>query len=40
METKTKCIKCDKDATFTQPDNQTGQIVDVCKDHFVWMHVG
>ena len=37
---KTKCDKCDKVAEFIQPDVQTGQIIDVCKDHFVWMHAG
>ena len=37
---KAKCYYCDKVAEFTQPDADTGKIIDVCKNHFTWMHVG
>ena len=37
---KDKCIKCNKVARFTQPDKETGNIVDVCEQHFVFMHMG
>lgn len=40
MDIKTKCTMCNKDAIFIQPDSQTGQIIDVCKEHFTWMHIG
>lgn len=29
-----KCYYCDKKALYTQPDKDTGEIVDACKDHF------
>jgi len=31
---RSKCIKCDEFATFTQPDDQTGYMIDVCNKHF------
>jgi hypothetical protein len=42
METqnKVKCTFCDKDAEFTQPEKQTGKIIDVCKTHFTFMYMG
>ena len=35
-----KCYYCDQNAEFTQPEIETGIIIDVCKKHFTWMHVG
>lgn len=37
---KTKCIKCDQFATYTQPDKDTGQIIDVCDNHFLFKYMG
>lgn len=37
---RTTCYKCDQVAKFTQPDKDTGQIVDVCDKHFIFMHMG
>jgi len=37
---KTKCIKCDDFAKFTQPDKETGHIVDVCDKHFYLKYMG
>lgn len=37
---KTKCIKCDDFSKFTQPDKETGQIVDVCDKHFYLKYMG
>ena len=31
---KTKCVNCNNDAVYTQPDKETGEIVDVCDKHF------
>lgn len=31
---RSKCTKCDEVSTFTQPDEQTGNIIDVCDKHF------
>ena len=36
----TKCFYCDATAEFTQPEKDTGKIIDVCKKHFTWMHAG
>lgn len=35
-----KCYYCDVKAEFTQPDKDTGMVIDVCKKHFTWMHAG
>lgn len=35
-----KCFYCDKKAQFTQPEKETGKIIDVCVDHFTFMHIG
>jgi hypothetical protein len=37
---KVKCYYCDKEAEFTQPEDKTGKIIDVCQKHFTWMHAG
>lgn len=34
------CYYCDAKAEFTQPEKDTGKIIDVCKNHFDWMHAG
>lgn len=39
-KTKPICVKCNNIATFTQPDKETGYIVDVCEKHFIFMHMG
>lgn len=31
---KSKCVKCDRVATYNQPDENTGNIIDVCIEHF------
>ena len=31
---KSKCFVCDQEAKFTQPDFDTGHIIDVCDKHF------
>lgn len=35
-----KCYYCDAKAEFTQPEQKTGEIIDVCPKHFTWMHAG
>lgn len=35
-----KCAKCDNKATFTQPDKETGEIIDVCDKHFIFKYMG
>jgi len=30
----TKCIKCDNESKFIQPDQDTGETIDVCDKHF------
>lgn len=37
---KTECYKCDEVAKFTQPDKDTGEIIDVCEKHFSFKHWG
>ena len=37
---KIKCAKCDDVAKFTQPDKDTGQIIDVCDKHFIFKYMG
>lgn len=37
---KTKCAKCDNVAKFTQPDKDTGEIIDVCDKHFMLKYMG
>ena len=34
------CYYCDAKAEFTQPEDKTGKIIDVCPKHFTWMHAG
>ena len=40
IKTKEKCQYCSNNAEFTQPDKQTGVIIDVCKNHFIYMYMG
>ena len=35
-----KCFYCNNKAEFTQPEKDTGIVIDVCKKHFTWMHAG
>lgn len=35
-----KCYYCDAKAEFTQPEKETGKIIDVCPKHFRFMHAG
>lgn len=37
---KPTCIKCDKEAKYTQPDKETGEIVEVCDQHFIYKYMG
>lgn len=37
---KILCAKCDQVAKFTQPDKETGQIIDVCDNHFIFKYMG
>lgn len=37
---KIQCYKCNEIAKFTQPDKETGKIVDVCEKHFTFMYMG
>lgn len=34
------CYKCGQEATYTQPDKDTGHIVDVCEKHFTFKYMG
>ena len=40
MSDMLKCYYCDNKPEFTQPDKDTGVIVDVCKKHFIYMYMG
>lgn len=31
---KTKCAYCEKDAIYQEPSEDTGQVIDVCYNHF------
>lgn len=31
---KTKCKYCNNDAVYQEPAEDTGEIIDVCKNHF------
>jgi len=35
-----QCAYCDNKAEYTQPEKQTGRIIDVCKKHFTFMYMG
>ena len=35
-----KCYYCDAKAEFTQPSKDNGEIIDVCKKHFIYMYMG
>lgn len=37
---KKTCDKCDQIAKYTQPDKETGEIIDVCDKHFIFMYMG
>ena len=37
---KPKCNKCNETAKFTQPDKDTGEIIDVCEKHFIFKYMG
>ena len=37
---KTKCKNCDNYAVYTQPDKDTGEIIDVCEKHFIMKFSG
>lgn len=37
---KPKCNKCNEVAKFTQPDKETGEIIDVCENHFIYKYMG
>ena len=34
------CYFCDEDSKYTQPENQTGEIIDVCETHFSYRFIG
>lgn len=40
VEKKPLCYKCNNEATYTQPDKDTGEIIDVCEKHFVLKYMG
>jgi hypothetical protein len=37
---KPACFKCGNEAIYTQPDKDTGEIVDVCEKHFILKYMG
>jgi hypothetical protein len=37
---KPVCHKCGMEAKYTQPDKDTGEIIDVCEKHFVFKYMG
>lgn len=34
------CVNCNNIAKYTQPDKDTGDIVDVCDKHFIYKYMG
>ena len=35
-----KCHFCDNKSKYTQPEKDTGYIIDVCEAHFTFKHIG
>lgn len=35
-----KCYYCNEKAKYTQPEKDTGSIIDVCEKHFEFKHWG
>lgn len=36
----TKCVRCNNESKFTQPDDDTGEVIDVCNEHFTFKFGG
>lgn len=41
MDTITEqCYYCDNKSTYTQPEKQSGEIINVCPKHFTYRYMG